>query len=61
MKHDIKRGDWVRVVSNKTARGKVLNLSSDALGMPIASVLFSDHDRVEVISLNWLKKEYTHE
>ena len=54
-KNKIKRGDLVRVVSNKTAVGKVLNVSSDALGNPIASILFSDSDRVEVMSLKWLE------
>ena len=55
MKHNIKRGDLVRVVFYKEAVGKVLNVSSDALGNPIASILFSDSDRVEVLSLKWLE------
>ena len=55
MKHNIKRGDLVRVTPHGKAVGKVLNVSSDILGNPIASVLFSDNDRVEVMSLKWLE------
>jgi hypothetical protein len=54
-KNKIKRGDLVRVTPYGKAIGKVLNVSSDVLGNPIASIIFSDNDRVEVMSLKWLE------
>ncbi len=55
MKQSIKRGDLVRVTPYGKAIGKVLNVSSDAMGIPIASIIFSDNDRVEVMALKWLE------
>jgi hypothetical protein len=56
MQHNFKRGDKVRLIMAGQPIGKVLNISTDALNNPIASVHWLDNGRVEVMSLSWLKR-----